>query len=120
MSVNERDFGEVYYEGGASKDDQPVTNRDHVSAGFHKMGEVLPYADRSSDITSGKFSDVGQSTYAAAADHTHNFLLTGLSSAPVDAAFEDARDGIMCVTTIAGARRLWVRVGGGWRFVAIS
>lgn len=120
MTMNERDFGESYYEEGTLKDDRIVRYREHVSAGFHKLGEVLPYADISSDISSGAKSQVGQSSYAAASDHTHNLLLKILASNPTDVMFDDPRNGALCATDIGGTRRLWVRISGGWRSVVVA
>lgn len=122
MSLHESDLGTAYHEAGQARDDDPVTHEEHVSRDFHRMGEVLPYADTVNVLVMGEAGQVGQSERAAAADHTHNFLVksTG-TSAPTDANFSEGFTGTIAIATIGGVPRLYVRFAGGtWRFVNLT
>ena len=122
MSVHDRDLGAQYHEPGTVRDEAPVTHEEHVSRDFHRMGSVLPYADTVSNLRPGFAGEVGQSEYAAAADHTHNlFLFNTGTSAPSDAAFTEAFSGTPAIATVGGVNRLYIRFPGGtWRFVNLT
>lgn len=121
MSTNEVDQGQGYYEGGSKPPEDPVSFAEHVSSQFHEMGTVLPYADAVSLLIPGTMGQVGQSKYAAAADHTHNVTLKHMTSVPTDAAFDEAFTGTPVVTTIAGTSRIYVRFPGGvWKSVILA
>lgn len=122
MSLNEVDGGTAYHEPGQSRDTDPVTHEEHVSRDFHRMGVVLPYADTVANLAPGFAGKVGNSEFAAAADHTHNLFFAGTGvSAPTDAAFEEAFTGTPAIATIGGVPRLYIRFSGGtWRFVNLT
>src|SRR5688572_17252083 len=94
MSVNETDFGQGYREGDEARTGRPVTHDEHVSGGFHNLGETLPFADEVAPVVSGS-KILGSSTFVAAADHAHNFQ-TGVSSGvPVSANFQEVLIGTL-------------------------
>lgn len=86
------------------------------------MGEVLPYADTVGVLAAGFEGQVGQSQYAAAADHKHNWFIASTgTAAPSDAAFTEAFTGTPAIATVGGVPRLYIRFAGGtWRFVNLT
>lgn len=121
MSQNEVDQGQGYYEGGQKPSSEPVTLEEHVSSGFHEMGRVLPYADTVSLIQPGTMGQVGESSYVAAADHSHNMALRHMTAVPTDADFDQGFTGTPVITSIAGVFRIYVRFpGGAWKSVVVA
>jgi hypothetical protein len=118
VSVNETDFGQQYREAETAKSERPITHEEHVAGGSHKMGEALPFADIATPCISGK-SSVGQSTYAAASDHTHSIGTNFSNGAPTDAILEDPNQGFGCMVLDYTNHRLYIRDFDRWRYVAL-
>lgn len=121
MSTHDSDHGTGYAEARQQRDDDPVTREEHVSRGYHRMGDVLPYADSVQPLEPGKAGQVGQSEFAAAADHTHNIYFKTLVAAPTDAAFEEPIIGTPVIAIVGANNRLYVRwFDGTWKYVNLT